>query len=175
MFSIGDIVNEYSFGGPSTGIFAVADTLETGLPDYSIGTGAPAIASVLDVDRSSGISVSGVLGAIEKTAQTGFDIFSKVYQIQDAAESAKVARQINQSRLQLQQAQASGSIDVELARTQAAVSIEKARAAAAVSNAQAQTTSSGAAGFTRQGIDLSKLVPFAVIGLVIWKLTKGGK
>ncbi|NBW79184.1 MAG: hypothetical protein EBR27_09255 [Betaproteobacteria bacterium] len=162
-------------GGPSVGVYGgMPDTIGAELPDSSLGGGVPVIAGTFEVPRSDGISVSGILRTIEKTAQTGVDIFSKVYQIQDAAEASKVARQINQSRLQLQQAQASGAIEVDLAKTQANLAIEKIRAGAAVANAQAQA-SSGSAGFSRQGIDLAKFVPFAIIGLVIWKVTKGGK
>lgn len=149
------------------------ETIAPEMGDWSLGGGTPAISGALTVPRSEGISVSGILGTIEKTAQTGFDIFSKVYALQDSVEAAKVNRQLNQSRVQLQTAQAAGAIDVGLARAQADVAIEKIRAQAAVANAQAQA-SSGATGFTRQGVDLSKLVPFAVIGFVIWKALKGG-
>lgn len=164
----------YSMGGPSMGVFAMPETVAPEVSDFSLGGGIPEISSILDVDRSSGISVSGILGTIESTAKTGLDIFSKVYQLQDSVEAAKVARQMNQSRLDLQKAQASGAIEVALSRNQAGVAIEKIRAAAAVSNAQAQTDSAIQAS-TGGGFNLSKLIPFALIGFAVWKFAGAKK
>jgi len=164
----------YSSGGPSMGVYAMPETIDSGLSDFSYGS-APDIAPLLDMPRSSGITVSGILGAVESTAKTGFDLFSKAYQIQDAFEGAKINRQINQGRIELQKAQASGAIEVGLSRNQAEIAIEKIRAGAAVANAEAQSKSSGNPGgyiMPTQSGGIGKFLPFVIIGFAIWKFAK---
>lgn len=150
--------------------FSLGDTTSTGLPDYSVGDGQPG--NVIDVPRSDGITVSGVLDAVTTGADKLFQLGSKIYSLQDAAENAKFARTMQQQRMTLAQAQMAGALDVERARVDANTQLGKLEAQRALADAQVRVSSSASTSRIGGGLNLSSVVPFALLGLLVWKVAK---
>ena len=146
------------------------DTMSPELPTTSLNDGVPDTA--VDVPRSNGITVSGVLGSVQSTADSLLGIFGKVYSLQSSVENAKFQQTLNTAKLDIQKAQAFGTLDIQKATVDANVSIAKAQAQRATNDALARV-GSGSAGFVQQSTGLSPKMLFvgAILlgGLWIWK------
>lgn len=150
-------------------------TMDAGVPDYSVGNGVPATAPLENVPLSSGIDLSGILGGITKTAETGLNLFSKIYSLQDSVESAKFNRAMQQTRTDIAKAQASGALDVQRLQVDANTQLAKLQAQRAIADAQAQLNSSSASGYYSKGAGLSAYVPLLLIGGIVYAVAKGKK
>lgn len=156
------------------GNLELPSTIDAGMPEFSIGDGMPSVP--LDVPRSEGFTFSGILGGLEKTAQSGFELFSKVYQLQDAVEGAKFNRAMTQQRTQLAQAQTAGTLDIQKLRLDSDIQLAKLQAQAALANEQAKVQSSIRASTSGgSGGSMGALLPFLMVGGIVWAIAKGAK
>lgn len=128
------------------------------LPTGELSTGQPA--NYVNTPRSDGITFDGILTGVERTADSLFNTFGKIYSLQSSAENAKFQRTVNQANQELKQAQTLGAIDVQKAAIDANLAIEKARAARATNDALAQVNS-GSAGFVVRD---ERISPMMILG-----------
>lgn len=152
-------------------------TIDAGTPDYTVGDGLPTTGILQDVPRSDGITVSGIFDGLNKTAQTGFDLFNKVYSLSNQVEDKKFSMEMNRARVDIAKAQAAGTLDVERARNDANIQLARMQAQRAVADAQAQVNS-GKAGYVAQkafGPTGSALVPLVLVAGVAYAFMKGAR
>lgn len=163
-------------GGASWNNFSLPVTTVTDLmpPDLILSQVVPQ--NLVETPRSSGITLSGVLGGVEATAKSALDIFGKVYSLQNEAASQKYQQEIGKASLKVETAKALGSLELTKAQIDAQKQIGILQAQSAVKDQQAKTASSSAAGYVTSGIG-SLLTPqvLLMIGGAILLFKKGGK
>lgn len=130
------------------------------LPSRPLSSGVPD--NVIDVDRSGGITLSGVLSGVDATASNLLNMLGKYYSTTSKIEDAKFQRTVQTATLDLARARALGSLEIDRAAVDAQVAIEKARAARATGDAMARINSGGAGYFMRAGVSPLILIAGAV-------------
>lgn len=135
-----DLASAYSQGGPSTGIFAVPETVGT---DFTVDNTSYVPPTAIQVnDVTEGVSFGGVLKGVEATANSLLNFGTKIYSLQNSVENAKFAQQVKSAQLDLSKAQISGDLAVRQAQTDAQTKIALAQAQRATNDALTRVNSS---------------------------------
>ena len=170
---------DFDFGDyvpvPSLSFDPLGTTLSSDLPSYTVptlgSTGTSPLPDLQSIQRSDGLSFSGILDGVSATANSLIGLYGKVNSIQSNAEMAKFQRDYTKAKMGLDTQVSLGAIDVQKAQILAQQSIEKARAGSATANELARVNSGGGSQ-AANGFGLSTVI---VLGVAIWALTKGKK
>lgn len=145
--------------------FDVPDTLGTDLLGVQIMDNVPD--TYVDVPRSNGITVSGVLKGVETGVNTLVNTWSKVTALNSEVENRKFQQTLASANMDLQKTKALNSIDIAKAQTDANRQIELARAQRGVADQVARTQSSQIGGSNMTGV--------IILAGLAYALFKGGK
>lgn len=177
-FSFPSYTPEPNLGGLATwNNFSLPETTVTDLipPDLILSNTMPE--TLVEVPRSEGITLSGVLGSVEATAKSALDIFGKFYSLQNQAATRKYQQEIGKATMQTETAKAIGGLELTRAQIDAQKQIGILQAQSAVKDQQARTASSSASGYVTGSLSslLTPQILLMVGGAVLLFMKKGKK